>query len=154
MKRSTAGTHNTPREMAHVRRTMLRRAQDSRVAHDTETLSKSRKERKAALRRTPSPANAPALRPTTLQACKQPLPHPTGPTFPPTPKIPSPFPWRPSPPRHLEPWLLPLLPTHLGSGWAGALINLLARSSLSQTCCKNDLSISLEQSCSGTWGGC
>ena len=66
--------------------------------------------------------------------------------------------WWLSPLRYLEPWPLPLLPTHLGSGWARALatpINPLAHSPLSQTSCKGDTSISFEQcySRNGEGGG-
>ena len=47
--------------------------------------------------------------------------------------------------RHLEPWPLPLLPSHVGSSWAGAAAaptTLLACPPLPQTHRKNDGSIS------------
>ena len=79
-----------------------------------------RRERKAAQRRTPSLQQTLALGSIIAHPHKQSLPHHRGCNFPPALQTPSLLVRWPSPWRHLEPWPLPLLPTHLGSSRARA----------------------------------
>ena len=117
-----------------------------------------RREKKAAQRRTPQPpANTLALGFITAHPHKQSLPHHRGCTFPPALQTPPLLVQWPSPRRHLEPWPLPLPPTHLGSNQArasAAPTNLSAHSSLSQTSRKNEINISSEWCCCRNWGEC